>query len=326
MPTGDTSAAPGRGAGKGQPLGSGVDIEDYVSLGVLAAIWGASFLFIKVAVRELSPVAMVFGRSLFGAAIVYGALRFSRMPLALFRGHLRAGLVIALFNAAIPYSLFAFGESFIDSSLAGILNATLPLWVALMSPLWREAESLRRTQAAGLGLGFLGAVILARPHGGLLSGSVLGVAACLVATLSYAFATHFSKRAFRDVPPHVPALAQCVGAALVLAPFAILTRPTHLPSPAALGAVAALGLGGTGMAMLISYRLIKRVGASRTSVVTYLLPPSALFWGVVLLHERPAATSFVALGLILGGVFLITRPSGRSRRVAEEPVEATLRA
>ncbi|HEV3231160.1 MAG TPA: DMT family transporter [Candidatus Dormibacteraeota bacterium] len=289
--------------------------QDYLTLGALAGIWGASFLFIKVAVGEMAPPVLVFGRTAMGAVAVYAALRLGGIPLRGIRRHWRAGLVVAVANAALPYSLFAFGERFIDSSLAGILNATLPLWTALMAPLWIEAEALRPRQVAGLALGFAGAVVAARPTGGILSASLVGAGACLVATLSYAFATHYSRRAFAGLPAQVPAFMQCAGAAVILLPLAVLLHPARMPSPAALGAVAALGLGGTGLAMIMAYRLIARIGASRTTVVTYLLPPAAVFWGFVVLHERLTVYTVLALVLILGGVYLITGSSrGRTAR------------
>jgi drug/metabolite transporter (DMT)-like permease len=292
-----------------------VELEDYATLAVLAGIWGASFLFIKVAVGQMSPVFMVFGRSLSGAVAVFIILRVTRVPLRGLRTHWKPGLVIAVFNAALPYTMFAFGETRIESSLAGILNATLPLWVALMAPLWVEAESLSLGRVAGLLLGFVGVVILARPSNGVFASSVIGILAILGATVSYAFASHFSRRFFQNVPPQIPALLQCVGATLILLPLAVVLHPARVPNLAAIGSVLALGLGGTGLAMILAYRLIKRVGASRTTIVTYLLPPFAILWGWLILHERPTPTVFLALAFILSGVFVITRP-GRASVVA----------
>jgi drug/metabolite transporter (DMT)-like permease len=282
-----------------------VEFEDYALLAVLSGIWGASFLFIKVAVTEMPPVWVTFGRSVFGAAGLVAVLFFSRVSWRGIRRHWRSGLVVAVFNAALPYTLFAFGETFIDSSLAGILNATLPLWTVLMSPLWVEAERLVPRQLVGLALGFSGAVVVAHPGRNLLAGNSIGAFMCLGATLSYAFTTHYSRRHFQQTPPQLTAFMQCVGAALLLLPLAVLFHPSRVPSSGAIGAIAALGVGGTGIGMTLAYRLVKRIGASRTTVVTYLLPPSALFWGFVVLHERPDATVFLALALILSGVFLI---------------------
>src|SRR5439155_7298363 len=137
--------------------------------------------------------------------------------------------------------------------------------------------------------------------------SSIGVVMCLGATLCYAFSTTFSRRAFQQGPPQLSAFLQCIGAALVALPLALVFRPSQVPSLAAVGSVAALGVGGTGIAMTLAYRLVKRVGASRTSIVTYLLPPFALFWGFLILRERPGLPVLLALALILSGVFLITR-------------------
>jgi drug/metabolite transporter (DMT)-like permease len=290
--------------------------EDYATLGGLAAMWGASFLFIKVAVGQMSPVFMAFGRTLVGALAVLVILRLSRVPLAQMRRHWRAGLVIAIFNAALPYSLFAFGESFLDSSFAGILNASLPIWTVLMGPLWAEAETLTPARILGLGLGFVGVMVLARPTSGLVTANTIGVLACVAATWSYAFATHYSRRHLQDVPPQLSAFMQCLGAALLLLPLLLISHPTRMPSVAAIGSVLALGVGGTGIAMILAYRLIKRIGASRTSVVTYLVPPSAIFWGWLVLGEKPGPITFLSLALILLGAYLITRRSAVAVPVA----------
>src|SRR5258708_15416116 len=140
----------------------------------LAGLWGASFLFIKLAIGELSPVFLVFGRCL--AATVGVAMAF---PLAGIQGSAlrrkwRAGLVIAVFNAAVPYSLIAFGEKSIDSSLAGILNGAAPLWTAVLAPLWAEADGLRPRQIGGLAPGLLGNLVLAPPRGGIFHSPTAG--------------------------------------------------------------------------------------------------------------------------------------------------------
>lgn len=283
-------------------------LQDYLTLLLLAAIWGASFVVIKVAVGEMSPFVLVFGRNLSAAAALLVLLWVSKVPLSTLRRHWRTGLVIAVLNAALPYVLISFGEKYIDSSLAGILNATAPLWTALLAPMWLEADRLGWKQVAGLALGFAGVVILARPTGGIFSSSMLGVLMVVTATLSYAFASHFAKRHFNETPAQVPAFLQSVGAAVLLFPLALATWPSHTISMVAFGGMIWLGLGATGLAMVLSFRLIKRVGASRTIVVTYLIPPLALAWGVGILHEHVGIEVVAALGLILSGVFLITAP------------------
>ena len=291
-------------------------LQDYLVLLLLAAIWGASFLFIKIAVGEMSPVMLVFGRCLAAALGLLVVIAFSRISLSSLRHHWKAGIAIAVFNAALPYTLIAFGEQYIDSSLAGILNATAPLWTALLGPFWAEADRLTLRQVAGLVLGFLGIVVLARPTGNVFSSNTLGILAVVAATLCYGWATHFSKRAFQETPPQVPAFLQCILAAVVLAPLAVVFRPDHFPSLGAIAAVVWLGLGATGLAMVLAFHLIKRVGASRTIVVTYLIPPFALVWGIAILHEHIGVEVLIALVLILGGVFLITRPGApRTSRV-----------
>ncbi len=287
-----------------------MDRDDYLLLSVLAAVWGASFLFIKIAVHDIPPISMVFLRTLSAAAAVAVYMRITHNSIREAFRKWKPGLVIAVLNAGLPYVLIATSEKYIDSSLAGILNATAPLWTALLAPVFAEAERLHAKQGLGLGLGFVGVVILAHPTGNVFSSSFLSVLAVIAATLSYAVATHYSKRHFQDVSPSVPAFLQCALAAVLLAPLAVFVRPAHMPSIGALAATLWLGVVATGVAMVISFALIKRVGAGRTIVVTYLLPPSALLWGFLFLRERPAPSVFVALVLILGGVFFITGRSG----------------
>ncbi|MGI8608259.1 MAG: DMT family transporter [Candidatus Dormibacteria bacterium] len=293
--------------------------DDYLLLAFLAGLWGASFLFIKIAVHDIPPISMVFLRTLSAAAGIAVYMRATGVSI---RGAFRKwkpGLVIAILNAAVPYVLIATSEKYIDSSLAGILNAAAPIWTALLAPVFAEAEQFHRRQGIGLALGFAGVVILAHPTGGILSSSFLSALAVLAATLAYAVATHYSRRHFQDVSPTVPAFLQCALAALLLAPLAVFVHPDHVPPIGAIAATLWLGLGATGLAMVISFRLIQRVGAGRTIVVTYLIPPSALLYGFIFLHERPAPVVFVALAMILGGVFFITgRPGSRATSVVND--------
>ena len=287
--------------------------DDYLWLGGLALVWGASFFFIKVAVHEIPPITLVFGRTLASALALALYLKLTRVPLAQVRSMWRPGLVIGVLNAALPYTLISSAEQYVDSSLAGILNATAPLWTALLGPLFAESDRLHPRQGIGLAMGFVGTIILAHPTGSLLSSNFLGALAVIAATLAYAVATHYSRRHFQHVPPQVPAFLQCAFAAVILAPLLVFNHPTRMPSVAAISAVLWLGVVATGLAMVVSFRLVQRIGANRTIVVTYLIPPVALFWGVLLLHERPTLAAIGALVLILGGVAFITR-GGRVRR------------
>ena len=295
-----------------------MDRDDYLLLAFLAGLWGASFLFIKIAVQDIPPISMVFLRCLAAALGLAVYMRLTGVGLRDAARKWKAGLVVGVLNAALPYVLIATSEKYIDSSLAGVLNATAPLWTALIAPLFAGAERLHARQGIGLALGFAGVVILARPSGSLFNSSFLSVVAIIAATLSYAVATHYSKRAFQHVSPAVPAFLQCATATVVLAPLLLVAHPSHMPSIGALAATLWLGLGATGLAMVISFRLIQKVGAGRTIVVTYLIPPSALLWGFVFLHERPAPAVFVALVLILGGVYFITHRAAPSRAAAIE--------
>jgi len=285
-----------------------VELEDYLLLLLLAAMWGASFIFIKIGVGEMNPLFLVFIRSGAATVALVPILVATRVPFAQLRSHWKPGLAIGLLNSALPYVLIAFGEKYIESSLAGILNATAPLWTGLLAGFWAESEGIGRRQMAGLLLGFAGVVVIAKPTGSAFSSSIIGVLAVVGATFSYAFATHFSRRHFAESRPQATAFLQCIFSTLILLPLAIAFHPTRTPSLGAWGAVIWLGVGATGIAMILSFRLIQRIGATRTIVVTYLIPPFAIAWGFVILHEHPGPETLVALLLILGGVFLNTRP------------------
>src|SRR5258708_2522023 len=167
----------------------------------LAGLWGASFLFIKLAIGELSPVFLVFGRCLAATVGLAIALPLAGIQWSALRRKWRAGLVIAVFNAAVPYSLIAFGEKSSDSSLAGILNGAAPLWTAVLAPLWAEADGLRPRQIGGLALGFLGIVVLARPRGGLLNSNTRGGLAGVPPPPSFPLPAPLSQRPFPGSPP-----------------------------------------------------------------------------------------------------------------------------
>jgi drug/metabolite transporter (DMT)-like permease len=179
-----------------------------------------------------------------------------------------------------------------------------------LAPLFAGADRFHPRQGIGLAMGFAGIVILARPNGNLLSSSFLGALAVVAATLSYGISTHYAHRHFPDVPAAVPAFLQCFWGAVVLAPLLLVSHPSRVPSITAIASVLWLGVAATGIAMVISFWLIKRVGASRTIVVTYLIPPVALLWGVLFLHESATLPTLGALVLILGGVYFITGRRG----------------
>ncbi len=281
----------------------------------LGAIWGASFLFIKVGGAELQPFALVEIRlGLSGLVMLLVSMRVPGIFKDM-RANWKPLVVLGLFNCAIPYTLITWGEHYISSGLAAIYNACAPLWVAVLGLFWTWGERLTPGRAVGVALGFAGVVLVVSGdlEGGNDGGQqLIGHAAVLLAALSYAFAGIYGRRMLKGVPSLVPATGQLVTGALMLAPLAALQLPQKTPSALALGAVVTLAIVGTALASLMYYWLLSRVGATKTLMVTYLLPGFALVWGALLLHEAITLTAVLGLALVLLG---ITVTSGRASPV-----------
>jgi drug/metabolite transporter (DMT)-like permease len=273
----------------------------------LSALWGASYLFIKVAVDEIEPAAMMELRLLL-AGLVLLAFLVWRLGWAHAIAELRRtgwpGVVLGAVNGAIPFTLIAWGEKHIDSGVAAIANSTVPIFVVLLALRFRPSESAKGLRLLGVLVGLVGVAVLAGfdPEGGWWA--VAGTMAVVVASLSYATAQLYTQAHFSDVAPLVTATAAILAGALVLLPFALLQLPDNVPSGEALGSVAALGIAGTAIASIVLYRMLVTYGSSRTALVTYLLPAFALFYGAAFLDERITVSAVLGLILILGGVAL----------------------
>lgn len=276
-----------------------------VLLSILAASWGASYMFIKVAVEEIEPAPMMFFRILLAALVLVPVL-FVVVGLRAAVTDLKAasggGFVLGLINMALPFTLIAWGEKHIDSGIAAIANASVPIFVALLAIRFNPAERVRGRRLFGVLLGLAGVGVLTglHPEGGWWA--IAGTLAVVAASLCYAAANLYAQHRFSQTTPLVVSTATVIAGALILLPFALVQLPDELPGWKALGSVAALGLLGTAFASLILYRMVTDYGASRTALVTYLLPPMALFYGVVLLGEEVTLNAALGLVLILAGV------------------------
>jgi drug/metabolite transporter (DMT)-like permease len=292
-------------------------------LGLLAALWGASYLFIKYGLDDFSPAWVVFIRAALAAVVLLAVLVAqggeTRRALAEFRRHPGTALLLGLLYIAAPFLLISYGEQEVPTGLAAILVAPSPLFVAAFAPLIDRSEGIQRRQAAGLLTGMVGVAVLvgvdtvSSPAEFLAALGILGAAAC------YALAAFVVKIAYRGVPA-VTSSAISIGAGAVLvAPLAALTLPSHWPGLRSLLSLLALGVLGTALAFVIFYRLIAEVGAGRATLVTYLVPPLSLSYGALLLDERITLAAIVGLALILLGVGLAARrPAG-----PPEPAEAS---
>jgi drug/metabolite transporter (DMT)-like permease len=274
-------------------------------IGALAVIWGASYLFIKVAVRDFSPPAMMELRLAFAALALTAFLvvtRGRRAALADVRAAGWHGLAIGVLNGAIPFTLIAWGETHIDSGVAGIANATVPIFNAMLAPLLLPAERTTGVRLGGFALGLLGVVVLSGAQPTVTASFVVGTLAVVVASISYAIAGLYAQRRLGSASGPALATAAMFGGAVTLLPLAVVFAPQHAPHWKPVASLAALTLFGTAIAQLLLYRAIRYHGAARTSLVTYLMPPIAVFYGAILLDEEITLATVGALGLILAGV------------------------
>jgi drug/metabolite transporter (DMT)-like permease len=282
-------------------------------LATVAFLWGASFLFIKVAVRELAPATLIMGRIGLGALTLAAIVPFmvgGRRTVAELRSNTRWLVVVGLLNIAVPFWLLSWGETRIDSGLASIIQGAVPIFNACVSFAFFREVRVTGLRLVGVAIGFVGVALLV---GAQPSGRVLGAIAVVGMALCYAVGQLLAGRHLAAVPPPVVALATTAVAALATLPFGIIEAPHEMPGWKAIGAVVALAVPGTALAFLLFYALIAGAGAAYASLVTYLVPPIALAYGAIFLGERFGASAFGALAMILGGVALGTGVRGFTR-------------
>jgi drug/metabolite transporter (DMT)-like permease len=288
----------------------------------LAAIWGASFMFIKVAGRELQPTTMMSGRILFALVVMLGLLvgRFGTRGAAAQLGAVGfAPYALGVVNAAIPFTLIAWGERHVDSGVAAIGNASMPIFVALLALRFRRSERSSGLALVGIFVGLAGVAVLAgiHPRGGWWA--VAGTLAVVVASVSYAIATLWGQHLVAKMPMITLTTTALIGAAVVLLPLGLAQAPGSMPSLKTIACVVALGVAGTAVGQLIFYRMLETDGSAKASLVTYLLPVTALFYGASLLGEPITVEELAGLVLILAGVALGSGIIGAARRRAPAP-------
>jgi drug/metabolite transporter (DMT)-like permease len=279
--------------------------RDFGLLVVLSAIWGASYLFLRVAAPVLGVFILIDLRVLIagGVLLLYALLLGRRLQI---RGRWGALLLLGAVNAALPFTFIAAATVYLNASIASILNATTPLFTALVAALWMK-EALGYKKLLGLVLGLLGVVVLMgwSPLG-LNSGVVAGVFLSLAGSLCYGIGGVYAKVALRDLPTLDLAIGQQLAAGLWLLPLAAATAEVKSVSITVVAAVLALAVVCTAVAYLIYFDLIARVGPTNTLSVTFLVPVFGTLWGVLLLHEPLRASLLLGLVIILTGVFLVT--------------------
>jgi drug/metabolite transporter (DMT)-like permease len=284
----------------------------YLALALLALIWGASFLFIKLAVRDMSPATLVFLRSVAGAATlgVIFAVRRQTPFAAGTRGRLLTFLALAVVGSLLPWFGFGFGELSISSALASILNATTPLWTAVFAFWVTPGERPSGLNYVGVAIGFLGTGIVIAPDliGHPLRATALGTLAVAGAAACYAVAALLQRRRLHGVSPLQVGFWQLALTTPLAFAVALPTiGATHLRWTS-VAAIFALGVGGSGIAYLLYYFMMNTLGATRATTVTFLLPLTAVFWGASILRETVTIPILAGMAVILFGVFLTSRP------------------
>lgn len=274
---------------------------------LLAAIWGGSYLFIKIGVADIPPLIFVALRLVLAAAFSHLLLRLRGRKMG---RAWPAYFVMGVFNGALPYTLITWGELYIPSGLAAILTAAVPIFTVLLAHLAVSDEQLTPSRLAGVLIGFVGVGILIGPDAlqGLRA-SVLGQLAVVGAALSYALAIIYGRRALRGESAFASTVGQLTAGAVIMVPVALLLgnpAGTELTWPAVLSLLT-LALLGTSVAYLLYYWLLRHVGATQTALVTYLMPFMGVLWGALVLNERLGWNALLALLLILLGVLTVHR-------------------
>lgn len=289
---------------------SGMGPAEWAMLLVLSVLWGASFLFIKLGLRELPPLTFVFGRVFFGSLALALYLATRRTPFPREGRIWRAFFGMGLLNNLIPFTLIFWGETRIGGGLASILNATTPIFSILLAHGLTADEKITPRKFGGILLGFCGVVVLM--GGGALAhanGVFTGMLACLGAAFSYGLAGVFGRRFRRmGVPPTVGAFGQTAAATCMMLPIALIAdQPWHLPMPGPLTwlAVANVALVSTALGYILFFHILSAGGAVNSSLVTLLVPVSGVLLNALFLGERLGATEFAGMAAITLGLIVI---------------------
>jgi drug/metabolite transporter (DMT)-like permease len=276
--------------------------RDIADLLMLATLWGASFLFIRMGAAEFGPVALAALRCLFATLFLLPLLLLRGQGAAL-RRHWRALALVGLANSALPFVLFGVAMLAINAGLSAIFNAATPLWAAAIGALWLH-ERLGPMRVLGLFIGLAGVMGLAWNKAGFTANehgvsAAVAIAACLGATALYGFGANMAKKRLSGVPPMALATGSQLSAAIALALPALAMRPAAMPSGAAWIALVLLAVLCTGVAYILYFRLIAHTGPTNASAVTFLIPAFAAFFGWLFLDET------ITLSMVIGAVVIL---------------------
>ena len=297
----------------------GTDVMPRMLYGVLillCLIWGGSFFFIKQLLPDFGPMSIVFLRSSFGLVTITASMVIMRQPFSLKKIRWMPMAVMALVNTAIPWGIISFAETRLTSSMASIMNATTPLWTIIVGAAVFRAAT-HRMQWIGMGIAFVGLIVLLdfNPHS-IITVDGLGFLCMLAATLCYAVGSHLSKRlqgvTMYQITFGTLLTSTMAGgvAALTLEPFSL----HHLAVPSNFAMLTGLGVFGSGFAYMLYYFLVQKGSPEFASMVTYLVPATAVIWGSTLLNEPLHWSMLAGLMFILTGVFIASRKLNRASR------------
>jgi len=283
--------------------------RNLTELVLLAVIWGASFLLMRLGAADFGPVALAFVR-VTGASLMLLPLLAWRGQGGALRHHWRPIVVVGLINSALPFVLFTVAALVLNAGLSAVFNATSPLWAAVIARLWLQ-ERLTPTRWLGLAVGFVGVLGLVAGKASLRPGEhgvspTLGIAACLGAAVLYGFAANYTRKTLTGVPPMAVAAGSQAAATLWLLPAAVWFWPAINPGPAAWAMAAALAVFCTGAAYVLYFRLIASAGPSNAIAVTFLVPVFAMLWGALIVGEQPTLAMLAGCAVILLGTGLAT--------------------
>ncbi|MES2150364.1 MAG: DMT family transporter [Pseudomonadota bacterium] len=292
-----------------------MNTANFLRLVLLAAIWGSSFLFLRICAPVLGPAVLIEYRVGFAAVFLFAVGLFLKKPLAL-RRHWKHYLILGLLNSALPFLLFAFAARTLSASVLSVLNATAPMWGALIGALWsRHAVSAR--VALGLVLGTIGvALLVGFDHVSARPGAGLAIAAALVAAISYSVASAYTRSA-SSVEPFANAHGSMWAATLLVLPVLPFFPAPGVASVGIMGAALALGVMCSGIAYMLYFRLIQDVGPTSALTVTFLNPLFGILWGSLFLHEVIGWYTIAGSAIVIAGTALVTgfRPSFGARAI-----------
>jgi drug/metabolite transporter (DMT)-like permease len=283
-----------------------MQLRYWILIIALGAIWGGSFLFNAVLIREISPLWVSAGRVTIGALICWVYFAATRRKLPTDRAVYPQLLLLGLMNYAVPFALFPFAEEHLASGIVGVINGLTPMTTVIVSQFWPGGEKATRNKALGVIIGFAGAAILASPDLGSGAGSqLIALLAALAATTCYAVTLNYARR-FKGIEPAATASISLTGAAIISIPIALVF--TGLPVITRVETWAALvGIGvlSTSFSFLLVYWLLPRVGATNLSLNTFITPISAILLGVLILHERFQLVHVVGIIVVFAGLLVM---------------------